>query len=170
MKAVIEIADDLLLTIQQELQLVSELIKSAEEKEAVLTVADVERLNEVLEKEEDVVIALRAKEEERKVTAEALASALFIPEKDVQLKKLIEHIDDPHCKERLSNAKDKIVNATERLSFHNAKVKELLNYQIDYSDFMLHLLYVPQSTNNFYNMQGSAEGQTENLSRLDYHA
>jgi len=153
----------------EELALVNQLMSFTKQKQTLLTTADSKSLNEVLGEEEEITCALREKEEERKAIAETLACELGVSGKELPLKKLLEHIDDPACRQRLSSAKTEMAKAIRQLSYHNVKVKELLKHQIGYADFMINLLHLPQSKNQFYNVMGNMEDAISHSNLLDYH-
>lgn len=170
MGTVMEAYQGLLLTMEETLALINKMTLLAGAKEEFLVADDVEGLDDALEKEEELVMALQEKEEERISKTDELASALGIFRSGLRLKDLVDLIDDPVCRQRLTDAGDKLSEAVEGLSSGNAKVKELLQHQIDYTDFMLNLLVSPKSKMYSYDMQGNMEENNQEQSLLEYHA
>lgn len=165
----VNLAEELLLVMTQIMELLNGLIICAKEKEALLTSQDVEGLIPLREKEEQLIAELGNREDERSEIAQKLASVVGVESLMPQLDQLIEKISDSSCKARLSSAKEIMAEKIKLLSLLNAKNSELLKYQINYTDYMINLLLVPRSKSVFYNVQGSRNEESRNISLLDCH-
>ncbi|HHU22243.1 MAG TPA: flagellar protein FlgN [Clostridiales bacterium] len=170
MVAVTEATQALLQVLEESMDLINKLIQSAGEKESLLVAADVEGLSEVLEREEELVLTLQEKEQERISKADALANALGLSESGLRLKDLIGLIDDADCGLRLTETGNRLSKALDELASANSKIRELLHHQIDYTDFMLNLIINPKSKVHAYDIQGNTEENGQEPSLLEYHA
>lgn len=169
MEAVVLASEELLVIMHKSLGFLYELTELSKEKEAFLTVGDIEGLRAATEKEEENIAALALTENDRKIKADALSQAIGLFDKDVKLRDIIEHIGDLSLKERLMEMGNKLTESVNSLSAQNEKLNQLLTLQIDFTDYMLHLLYTPKSTNLSYNLQGARRDESNELSMLDLH-
>jgi flagellar biosynthesis/type III secretory pathway chaperone len=167
MESVKNAADELILNMAGALELMETLLGLSEQKASFLTAGDAEGLSAAVEKEEDIVLSLRDIEEDRKAKADALAKAIGIFDKNITLKGIIGKIDDEQYRKRLSDLRDKLLDAVSRLSVKNARLKELLKLQIGITDYMLNMLYVPKRRNHSYDQTGGRREDTGELSRMD---
>ena len=170
MEAVNQASESLLRSLTDELDLVCVMQKLAGDKEACLVSGDVNRLNHLLEQEEELVSALNNQEDKRKAGADSLASALGISGQNLTLKAMISLIADPGIQRKLSVARQRLNDAIEQLGVINARLKELLKVKLDYTDMMINLIFTPKKKNNTYNNFGGRTDETDSLYLLDYHA
>ncbi|MPM36304.1 hypothetical protein SDC9_82899 [bioreactor metagenome] len=165
-----EYAQNLLHVLQEEFQLTGDLIGFAREKEQLLARADVKSLNDLLTTEEETVIALREKEEERNRNVMEFADVLGVSPVGLTIRQLAEWTKDAELGHRLVSAGNDIAVNMRELSRHNEKVKRLLKHQVAYTEFMLNLLLSTKNQAIFYNVQGNREEKENTVSRLNYHA
>lgn len=170
MEDMVKAADELTATLCGTRELLGKLVASAREKESVLQAEDVDGLNDILVKEEDIVLALKQNEAEREARAGRLAAAAGLGGEQIRLAGLIEAVGDPFCQARLAAAQDELAAEMERLLRQNSKVKELLQYKINYTDYMINLLYDPQDNLFSYDMEGNKEDTADKVNLLDYRA
>ncbi len=168
-EAVVGAAEELLSVMDDITGILSSLYACAKEQETLLTSQNIEGLMALREKEEDYISELSRGEEERIKAAALLASALGAESAGVNMDQLIGNMDDLKCKARLLNAKNLMADKVKSLSLQNAKNRELLNYHIGYTDYMINLLLVPRSRSNFYNVQGVRKEESRNINLLDFH-
>jgi flagellar biosynthesis/type III secretory pathway chaperone len=169
MEAVHIASEELCAHITKALGLLGELTAISEEKEAFLTAGDIEGLRNVTEKEEEIIAALNRTEKDRKICADALSQAIGLFHNDATLQDIIAGLPDSAMKERLTDLKEKLVGAADNLSRLNAKLAQLLQVQIGFTDYMINLMYVPKRKNHSYDIQGARQDETSDLSLLDLH-
>lgn len=170
MDVVNEKTDELVSVLKQELGLVCELIDYARQKETLLMASDVKGLGEMIDREEEAVLALREKEKERETKARTLAAAVSLTDRELHLKNICERIADPACRRKLADVEREMSVAMRKLSLRNGRAREHLKQKLDYTAFALNLLQAPRDPSQFYNMQGGKEDPAGNLNLLDYHA
>ncbi len=161
-------ADDLLSTLLKTKALLASLSGLAEEKAAALQAEDIAGLNGLLEKEEDVILALGENEAERQAKARALAQAAGLSGEKPSLGQIIEAMAEPGCREGLAEARIGLTEETARLIRWNTRVKELLQTKINYTDYMINLLYTPADNGFSYDMQGNKEEENGESALLDF--
>lgn len=169
MESVINASEELMRNMTGALELVEELLSLSTQKASFLTAGDAEGLSAAVRTEEDIVLALRELENDRKVKADALAKAIGVFEDNVKLKEIIAKIEDGPCRNGLSELREQLLDATSRLSAQNAKLKELLEMQIGLTDYMLNMLYIPKRRNHSYDQTGGRREETGELSLMDLH-
>ncbi len=170
METVRRLTDDLLDVLGRELNLVRELSEFARRKESCLGASEPDCLNELLGQEEELVLELRRREDERRGKAEALAGALGESGRETQLRTLAGYLPDPALRKKLLNAGRELSTAVRQLSLRNVRLREHLNQRMNYASFMLNLLYAPPGRGQLYNVQGAKEDGPAGLNVLDYHA
>ena len=169
MEAVQVASEDLCANITNALGLISKLTEISTEKEALLTGGDIEGLRSATEKEEEIIEALSRTEKDRKNCADALSQAIGLFGSEVTLKDIIEKLTDQTMKACLEDLRNKLLDAAANLSQMNNKLGQLLHLQLDFTDYMINLLYVPKKRNHTYDIQGSRNDETNDLSLLDLH-
>ena len=163
--------DQLLKTLQEELNLVEGLFRFAGEKETLLTASDIEGLKNVLQQEEELAGTLQEKEMQRKRETAVLAQILRMSDGEPSLRQLTENMKDGTEKQQLFQAGLALKQAVKKLSRRNHKLQALLKLRSGYADFMLQLLYRSRDDAHlYYNVQGNKEEKTSQISRLDFHA
>lgn len=170
METVRRLTDELLEVLDRELTLVRELTEFARRKEACLGASDPGCLSELLSQEEELVLELRKREDERRRSAGALADALGGAGRETQLRDLAGRLPDPSLRKKLLNAGRELSTAVRQLSLGNVRLREHLNQRMNYAGFMLNLLYAPAGRGQLYNVQGAKEDSPGSLNMLDYHA
>ncbi|NMA25751.1 MAG: flagellar protein FlgN, partial [Clostridiales bacterium] len=130
---------------------------------------DIGGLRSATEKEEEIVAALNKTEKDRKKCADALSQAIGLFENGTTLKDIVEKLSESAMKERLSELRNKLLDAAENLSRLNDRLGQKLQLRIDFTDYMINLLYVPRKRNHSYNGQGSKKDETGGLNLLDLH-
>ncbi len=161
-------AEKLLSVMAEMMETLNSLLACSREQETLITSQDIEGLNALREKEEELISEMGIQEEERGKAAAALASALGV-EISAHMDQLIANIGDLQYKSKLLMAKKNMAEIVDSLSKQNAKNGELLKYHINYTDYMINLLLVPRSRSNFYNVQGVRKDDSRNLNLLDFH-
>lgn len=170
-KQVKEYTDELIVTLEEQLGLVEDLLNCAGVKETLLTGSDLDALKEVLQQEEELVSTLHEKEEKRKKITVVLAEALGFSDENLPLKKLAEHLEDTTARSNLVETGFELKLAMQKLTKRNDRVKALVKIQSDYTDFMIQMLYNAQNNSHlYYNLQGNKEENAGQISRLDIHA
>lgn len=169
MEAAALATEELFVIMLKSLELLRGLTELSKEKETFLTVGDIESLRAATEKEEELIAAMALTEKNRKVKADALSQAIGLFDKDVKFRDIIENIGDPLLQKRLTEIQNKLTESVNTLSMQNEKLNELLQMQVNYTDYMLHLLYTPKSRNHTYNVQGARKDDAADLSMLDLH-
>ena len=169
MEAVYIASGDLCEKLSMSLGLVSALTVLSMEKETHLNTGDIEQLRAATEKEEELVADLGKLEKDREICAGALAKAIGVFDKSCNLSGLIEGITDAAIRQRLNDLKIGLNEAVNALTYQNDKVRQLLAQQIDYTHYMLNLIYVPKSKNHTYDLMGSRMDNVGEKSYLDFH-
>ena len=170
MEDVVKASDDLMDTLHRAQILTHKLLEFSKAKEAALKSDDVGGLNELLVGEEDLVAAVHENEKEREFRSDALAAAVGVKKENTRLREIINLVAYPSCRTKLEQARNELMEELARLTQQNAKVKEILQYKVNYTDFMLNLLYVPQKKVFSYNVQGDKEDGFGSQNLLDYRA
>lgn len=168
MADVLGTADDLLSTLLETKALLESLSVFAEEKAAALQAEDIAGLDGLLEKEEDVLLALGENEAERQAKALALARAADLAGADPSLEQIIEAVAEPERRAGLARARIGLTEETARLIRWNTRVRELLQTKINYTDYMINLLYTPADNGLSYDMQGNKEEESAESALLDF--
>lgn len=166
MDAVKHAQEALCLNLSEILNTVNALAAISADKEAYVISGDIENLRAATEKEEELLADLGKLEKDRENLAGALLKAIGIFNKNATLSSLIERIDDPGVREKLSGLKDKLGEAVGALNAKNARLKELLRLQMSYTEYMLNMILVPRSKGRTYGFQGAGQDAT-NISLLD---
>lgn len=167
MQNILKATDDLVVVLNRTGELIELLLESSNQKEEFLKSDEVVELNDLLSIEEDFVSALSQNEQDRIMSSEALAAALEIANKDASLKDLCEALNDPSCKSKLGTAREELAEKTQRLMQQNAKVRELLQLKLNFTNYMINLLYIPQSNMVSYNVQGDKEDEGGKMNLMD---
>lgn len=170
MEDVVKASDDLMDTLHRAQILTHKLLEFSKAKEAALKSDDVGGLNELLVGEEDLIAAVHENDKERESRSDALAEAVGVKKENARLKDIVELVAVPSCREKLEIARSELDEDLSRLMQQNARVKGILQYKINYADFMLNLLYVPQKKVFSYNVQGDKEDGFGSQNLLDYRA
>ena len=168
MEAVQIASEELCANITKALELIGELTEISKEKEAYLEAGDIGGLRSATEKEEEIVAALNKTEKDRKKCADALSQAIGLFENGTTLKDIVEKLSESAMKERLSELRNKLLDAAENLSRLNDRLGQKLQLRIDFTDYMINLLYVPRKRNHSYNGQEQKD-ETGGLNLLDLH-
>lgn len=169
MDAVRAASDELCLKLTQSLELVGALTALSREKETYLNTGDIEKLRAATEKEEELIADLGKLERDREICAGALSEAVGFLGKGLPLSELAERIPDPAVRRSLKTLRNALKNAVDALAVQNEKLRELLALQIDYTTYMLNLIYIPKSKSHTYDVQGSRKDGGGALSFVDLH-
>jgi FlgN protein. len=169
METVESASKNLLITMNQMLSLLENLIESAKKKESLVSADSIEDLEELLADEAETSNALKKKENDLKCKADNLRRAVGIPNKITQIKEICGFVKDDGCREQLSAARAEMVEAIGRLNRQNAKIKKLLRFKIGYADYMLNLLRFPQSRLSSYDGQGAKLEGVDDYGLFDCH-
>jgi hypothetical protein len=169
MEAVLVHSDKLSQNLSGTLELLAALTAISKEKEMFLTGGDIESLRAATEREEELVAELTQKEKEREKCAGALSRAIGLFGKNIKLAELIERIDNDAVRRRLTEQKNSLNDAVRALEAQNGKLAELLALKMNYTDYMLNMIYVPKSRNHTYDVQGSRKDVAGDLSLMDFH-
>jgi flagellar biosynthesis/type III secretory pathway chaperone len=169
MDAIREASDELCQKLARSLELVSTLTELSREKETYLTAGDIENLRTATEKEEELIAELGKLERDRGICAGALSEAIGFSGKGLSLSALAEGIPEAALRRQLNTLKDALKNAVDALTAQNEKLRELLALQIDYTKYMLNLIYIPRSKSHTYDVQGSRTDGGGALSFVDLH-
>jgi hypothetical protein len=170
MSTLSELTESLLLILEEELGLMSELAELIQEKNPLLVKSDIEGLEEILSKEDRTAFKLRNKDAERQKYAEQMALILGVSPKECRLKTLIEHMDDSITKQKLSDIRYKLRLAAQKLSRINRKASALTKQKAAYIDYLINLLcdYPPKNRADFYDIKGKMNESISGSRRLDY--
>ena len=169
MEAVQIASEELCANITKALDLIGELTEIAKEKEAHLEAGDIEGLRSATEKEEEIVAALNKTEKDRKNCADALSQAIGLFEGEITLKDIIEMLSESTMRERLSELRNRLLDAAVNLSHLNDRLGQKLQLRIGFTDYMINLLYVPRKRNHSYGVQGGRKDEAGNMNLLDLH-
>lgn len=169
MEDVRKASDELLGTLRRANELLEKLLEFSVNKEAVLKSDDIGALNELLVKEEDILAAFKENEDERKRIAQTLAAA-GAPGMPMKLRDIAASAVNPPDREKIEGLRTALTEKLGQLMHQNDKVGELLQYKVNYTNFMINVLCVPESNLLSYNGQGGRENKTGGLNLFDCRA
>lgn len=88
----------------------------------------------------------------------------------VKLSDIIECVKSPDIRSRLLSIGSKLAEETEKLILQNETNRALVNSKIEYTSFMINLLYIAGKEEglNSYDQQGIKQEENEGASLLDY--
>lgn len=167
--AAVGAAEGLLSVMTEITGILDSLLACVREQEKLLASQNIEGLMALREKEEEFISELGRTDGERIEAASAFAHSLGIDGESVRIDQLIDKTDDRAYKTRLLDAKSTMAELVKSISKQNAKNRELLNFHIGYTDYMINMLLVPRSRSNFYNVQGTRNDESGNLNIMDLH-
>lgn len=167
MKDVLKATDELVSVLRRTGELIDLLLESSGQKEEFLKSDEIVELNDLLSKEEDVVSALGDNEKARQSSTETLAAAVKVSGEDVSLRELCEAIEDPELRTKLEGAREELARKTEQLTQQNVRVRELLQFKLNYTNYLINLLYIPKTNMFSYNVQGDKEDEGDKLNLMD---
>ncbi|HOQ13908.1 MAG TPA: flagellar protein FlgN [Bacillota bacterium] len=165
-----EASIELLNNLERARDIVIKLTDVAFQKEKILKKDDITALNDLVQNEEEIIAELRVNEEARKQIVASLMSDTGAKTDDVKLSDIIECVKSPDIKARLSDISSKLNEETEKLMSQNEINRALINSKIEYTNFMINLMYMAGKEEGFnsYDPQGNKQGENESTSLLDY--
>ena len=169
MDAVCAASDELCRNLTMSLELVGTLTEISREKEKHLSSGDIESLRAATDKEEELIADLGKLEKDRELYAGALSDAIGFFGNGLSLAELIEGIREAEFRNRLTDLRGRIKDAVNALIAQNDKVRQLIVFQLDLTEYMLNLIYSPKSINQTYGVQGSRMDEEGRTSLFDLH-
>ncbi len=161
---------ELCLNMSKTLDLLSALTEISKEKETFLAADNIEQLRAATDREEEFIAELGQAERDRDICTGALSKAIGFMGKDVKLGELIAGIKDIEIRRQLTSQRSVLTAAMNTLTAQNEKLNQLLALQINYTEYMINIMYVPKSRSNSYDIQGSRRDMTNQMSLYDLHA
>ncbi|SHH83188.1 FlgN protein [Sporobacter termitidis DSM 10068] len=162
-------SDELCLNLTRTLELLTALTSIAAEKENSVSAGDIENLRAATDREEELIVELKRLEKDREICAGVLSRAIGLFDTNVPLSSVIARLTDNRAKTRLTELKNKLGDCVTALNSQNDKLRQLLALQINYTEYMLNLIYIPKTKSNAYDVQGSRRDVSGELSLLDLH-
>jgi hypothetical protein len=162
-----QVSDDLCANIQRSLELVNALSEISKDKETFVKNGDIEGLRAVTEKEEDMLAELGRVEKDRKRKADDLSQAIGLFNNDAPLKDIIDNIPDQKIRDRLAGLRISLLDAITGLAARNEMLSELIGMRMQYTDYMLNLLYTPQKKNHGYDVMGGRKDEAGRFNMID---
>ena len=130
-------------------------------KETALREDDITMLKDILEQEEDIIIASAELEKKRAAQTAELVSELGIEEENVSLRHIAQHIAHEETRNALLEIGDKLGKAVFELRERNDILNEVISLKNDYAGVILEALTVGSDTPRNYNAFGTIEQQSE---------
>lgn len=153
-----------------QLELVERLDALGREKEACLVRGEAQSLGGVLEQEEETLAELNSREDRRRQASAAVARALGLTQAEPTLRELAQSLGSPVDAAELQRFGSAITARVQEIARRNERLRQLLEQQIHYTDFMMNLLLGATDGAQFYNMQGARAETPSSISKLDLHA
>jgi len=132
--------DRLIEILQSQLELYNRLLESARKKKVFIINNNLEALRKATSDENNLVGGLQRLEREREALVLNLAKQLCIPLNGLTLVILINQINDPFVKKRLSELRIRMRDDMDELKAINEQNKALINQSLEYIDFTMNLL------------------------------
>lgn len=138
MAGLIEVLMD---TLEKEIERYEELLEMSREKTGIIIKGDLEILQDMIEKEQDVVGMIQNLEKKRIETVTDIGNVINCPSKDLTITKLIELMaNQPETKDRLEKIHDKLKNTITQMIKVNDMNKGLLQESLEMVEFEMNLL------------------------------
>lgn len=151
--------DDLLTTLSKEKDGYEKLFELTKEKRSAIVNKDISVLEGMTEKEQEVAAVLRNLEKRRLALMKDMAVVLGHDNENLTVTAIIGFLDkQPEEQEKLTKARDELIDAAGRMQFMNEQNRMLLEQAIEMVEFDLNLLkglrQAPETANynrNAYN-------------------
>ena len=162
--------DNLLEVLEEEDGKYRQLVELSQEKKDVLIRADIDRLNQITEREQDITTDLQQMEKKRREVLADMAIVLRRKEEDLTLDSMVDLLDSqPEEKERLVQLRDRLRKTLDEMNEINSRNQMLLQQAIDMVEFDLTLFrsmrQAPETAN--YDRHAENTGQLLGSSGFD---
>lgn len=150
------VLDTLIAILNQQLGLYAQLLQLAKEEQLALTHNKSETLMQLLEREDEVIVAIEDVERRRRHHFDEVAQELGIERGSLTLQKLIGRVVEPYSTE-FELKYNQLAEIIDQLTNVNQLNTELINNCLDYSQYMMNLI-TQVSTANHYVVTGEMQG------------
>ncbi|HEY9062167.1 MAG TPA: flagellar protein FlgN [Pseudobacteroides sp.] len=160
------IFNELIVTLDQELDIYKEIFSTSTEKTAVIVDGKVSELEKIVQAEQKLIIKITQIENQREIIIYKMSKALKMKTDEINLTKLIEMTDGP-LKDKLLERQEglnKLICGLKELNDLNSK---LIRNSLDYINFSLNLFADAGSQDNNYGIDGE-KSSVKSESRFDF--
>ncbi|MDL2224966.1 flagellar protein FlgN [Eubacteriales bacterium OttesenSCG-928-M02] len=159
-----KLAASLLDILREERAIYQTLLEKAAEKKDAIIKDDVEALTAITRFEEEAVLAIRKTDKAKEKILQEMAPIMHQAEPP-DLSEIIQGVKDGALKADLSNIQVEFQSIINGLSAQNMVNQQLLETQLEYTNFCLELLTQPESVGDFYGSSGQVADPNSEIRR-----
>lgn len=160
------IFNELIVTLDQELDIYKEIFSISKEKTGIIVDGKVNELEKIVQSEQKLIIKITQIENQREIIIYKMSKALKLKADEISLTTLIEMTDGPLKDKLIERQKglNKLICELTELNDLNSK---LIRNSLDYINFSLNLFAEAGSQDNNYGMDGE-KSSVKSESKFDF--